>query len=143
MIWFTLSTDFLNTIMKVWNKMSNSKKLSISKIKKLLSLFKFIASPKSKDKATALSFLDPSSINDISESIYNILYNEKLNLNLSKSQKNKLKKIIKPNVRSFEDISKRKVPIKRRHTKIVQQVSGIGTILLTLISVLTSLLTKK
>ena len=110
--------------------MSNSKKLSISKIKKLLSLFKFIASQKSKDKATALSFLDQSSINDISESIYNILYNEKLNLNLSKSQKNKLKKIIKPNVRSFEDISKRKVPIKRRHTKIVQQGSGIGTILL-------------
>ena len=93
--------------------MSNSKKLSISKIKKLLSLFKFIASQKSKDKATALSFLDQSSINDISESIYNILYNEKLNLNLSKSQKNKLRKIIKPNVRSFEDISKRKVPIKR------------------------------
>ena len=78
--------------------MSNSKKLSISKIKKLLSLFKFIVSQKSKDKATALSFLDQSSINDISESIYNILYNEKLNLNLSKSQKTKLRKIIKPNV---------------------------------------------
>ena len=84
-----------------------------------------------------------NSINDISESIYNILYNEKLNLNLSKSQKYKLKKVIKPNVRSFEDISKRIVPIKRRHTKIVQQGSGIGTILLTLIPVLTSLLTKK
>ena len=123
--------------------MSSSKKLSISKIKKLLSLFKFIVSQKSKNKATALSFLDQSSINDISESIYNILYNETLNLNLSKSQKAKLKKIIKPNVRSFEDISKRNVPIQRRHTKIVQQGSGIGTILLTLIPVLTSLLTKK
>ena len=122
--------------------MSSSKKLSISKIKKLLSLFKFIVSQKSKNKATALSFLDQSSINDISESIYNILYNETLNLNLSKSQKAKLKKIIKPNVRSFEDISKRNVPIQRRHTKIVQQGSGIGTILLTLIPVLTSLLTK-
>ena len=123
--------------------MSSSKKLSISKIKKPLSLFKFIVSQKSKNKATALSFLDQSSINDISESIYNILYNETLNLNLSKSQKAKLKKIIKPNVRSFEDISKRNVPIQRRHTKIVQQGSGIGTILLTLIPVLTSLLTKK
>ena len=122
--------------------MSNSKKLSISKIKGFLSLFEFIASQKSKDKATALSFLDQSSINDISESIYNILYNEKLNLNLSKSQKYKLKKVIKPKVRSFDDISKRKDPIKRRRTKIVQQDSGIGTILLTLIPVLTSLLTK-
>ena len=123
--------------------MSNSKKLSISKIKRFLSLFKFIASQKSKDKATALSFLDQSSINDISESIYNILYNEKLNLNLSKARKAKLKKIIKPNSRIFEDISKRNIPVKRRHTKIIQQGTGIGTILLTLIPVLTSLLTKR
>jgi len=123
--------------------MSSSKKLSISKIKKLLSLFKFLVSQKSKNKANALSFLNSSSIDDISESIYNILYNEKLNLNFSKSQKAKLKKIIKPNVKSFEDISKRNVPINRRHTKIIQQGSGIGTILLTLIPVLTSLLTKK
>ena len=72
--------------------MSNSKKLSISKIKRLLSLFKFIASQKSKDRATALSFLDQSSIIDISEFIYNILYNEKLNLNLSKSQKKQIEK---------------------------------------------------
>ena len=123
--------------------MVNSKKLSISKIKKLLTLFKFIVSQRSDNKTTVLSFLDEKSINDISESIYNILYNEKLNLNLSKSQKYKLKKVIKPNVRSLEDISKRKVPIKRRHTKIVQQGSGNRTILLTLIPVLTSLLTKK
>ena len=123
--------------------MVNSKKLSISKIKKLLTLFKFIVSQRSDNKTTVLSFLDEKSINDISESIYNILYNEKLNLNLSKTRKAKLKKIIKPNSRIFEDISKRKVPIKRRHTKIVQQGSWIGTILLTLIPVLTSLLFKK
>ena len=107
-----------------------------------MSLSKSIVSQKSRNKATALSFLDQSSINDISESIYNVLYNEKLNLNLSKSQKTKLRKIIKPNVRNFEDISKRSVPIKRRHTKIIQQGAGIGTILLTLIPVLTALLTK-
>ena len=71
--------------------MSSSKKLSISKIKKLLSLFKFIVSQKSKNKANPLSFLNSSSIDDISESIYNILYNEKLNLNFSKSQKAILK----------------------------------------------------
>ena len=122
--------------------MSSSKKLSISKIKRLSSLFKLIVSQKSKNKSTALSFLDQSSINDISESIYNVLYNEKLNLNLSKSQKTKLRKIIKPNVRNFEDISKRSVPIKRRHTKIIQKGAGIRTILLH-IPVLTSLLTKK
>ena len=52
--------------------MSSSKKLSISKIKKLLSLFKFIVSQKSNNKANALSFLNSSSIDDISESIYNI-----------------------------------------------------------------------
>ena len=122
--------------------MINSKKLSISRIKKLLTLFKFIVSQRSENKTTALSFLDEKSINDISESIYNILYNEKLNLNLSKTRKAKLKKIIKPNSRIFEDISKRNIPVKRRHTKIIQQGTGIGTILLTLIPVLTSLLTK-
>jgi len=123
--------------------MSSSKNFRLVKLKKLLSLFKFIVSQKSNNEADALSFLNSSSIEDISESIYNILYNEKLNLNFSKSQKAKLKKIIKPNVKSFEDISKRNVPINRRHTKIIQQGSGIGTILLTLIPVLTSLLTKK
>ena len=123
--------------------MINSKKLSISKIKKLLTLFKFIVSQRSDNKTTVLSFLDENSINDISESIYNILYNEKLNLNLSKTRKAKLKKIIKPNSRIFEDISKRNIPVKRRHTKIIQQGTGIGTILLTLIPVLTSLLTKR
>ena len=68
--------------------MSSSKKLSISKIKKLLSLFKFIVSQKSNNKANALSFLNSSSIDDISESIYNILYKSNLYQNISKSQKN-------------------------------------------------------
>ena len=123
--------------------MINSKKLSISKIKKLLTLFKFIVSQRSDNKTTALSFLDENSINDISESIYNILYNEKLNTNLSNARKAKLKKIIKPNSRIFEDISKRNIPVKRRHTKIIQQGAGIDTILLTSIPVVTSRLTKQ
>ena len=55
--------------------MSRSKKLSISKIKKLLSLFRFIVSQKSNNKANALSFLNSSSVDDISESIYNLLNN--------------------------------------------------------------------
>jgi hypothetical protein len=87
--------------------------------------------------------LNEKSIDEISESIYNILYNEKLNLNLSKSQKTKLKRIIKSNVRSFEDISKKNIPVKKRQSKIIQQGAGIGTILFSLIPILTSLLTKK
>lgn len=122
--------------------MSNSKKLSVSRIKKLLSLFKFIVSQKSNNKTNCISFLNENSIDEISESIYNILYNEKLNTNLSKSQKAKLRKIIQPNSRSFEEISKRKVPVKTRRSKIIKQGSGIATILLTLIPVLTSLLAK-
>ena len=93
--------------------MSNSKKLSVSKIKKLIRLFKFIVSQKSNDKTTCLAFLNENSVDDISESIYNILYNEKLNLNLSKSQKSKLKRIIKPNAKSFENISKRNIPVRK------------------------------
>ena len=129
--------------MVVWNKMSNSKKLSVSKIKKLIRLFKFIVSQKSNDKTTCLAFLNENSVDDISESIYNILYNEKLNLNLSKSQKSKLKRIIKPNAKSFENISKRNIPVRKRQSSIVQHGSGIGTVLLTLIPILISLLSKK
>ena len=123
--------------------MSNSKKLSVSKIKKLLTLFKFIVSQKSNDKTTCLALLNENSVNDISESIYNILYNEKLNLNLSKSQKSKLKRIIKPNAKSFENISKRNIPVRKRQSSIVQHGAGIGSVLLTLIPILTSLLSKK
>ena len=75
-----------------------------------MSLFKFIASQKSKDKATALSFLDHSSINDISESIYNILYNEKLNLNLSKARKAKLKKSLNRIQESLKTYEKETFP---------------------------------
>ena len=123
--------------------MSNSKKLSVSKIKKLIRLFKFIVSQKSNDKTTCLAFLNENSVDNISESIYNILYNEKLNLNLSKSQKSKLKRIIKPNAKSFENISKRNIPVRKRQSSIVQHGAGIGTVLLTLIPILTSLLSKK
>ena len=123
--------------------MSNSKKLSVSKIKKLIRLFKFIVSQKSNDKTTCLAFLNENSVDDISESIYNILYNEKLNSNFSKSQKSKLKRIIKPNAKSFESISKRNIPVRKRQSNIVQHGTGIGTVLLTLIPILTSLLSKK
>ena len=123
--------------------MSNSKKLSVSKIKKLIRLFKFIVSQKSNDKTTCLALLNENSVDDISESIYNILYNEKLNLNLSKSQKSKLKRIIKPNAKSFENISKRNIPVRKRQSSIVQHGAGIGSVLLTLIPILTSLLSKK
>ena len=73
-------------IMVVWNKMSNSKKLSVSKIKKLLTLFKFIVSQKSNDKTTCLAFLNENSVDDISEPTYYILYDEILDSDLSKSQ---------------------------------------------------------
>ena len=123
--------------------MSNSKKLSVSKIKKLIRLFKFIVSQKSNDKTTCLAFLNENSVDDISESIYNILYNEKLNSNFSKSQKSKLKRISKPNAKSFKHISKTNIPVRKRQSSIVQHGTGIGTVLLTLIPILTSLLSKK
>ena len=67
--------------------MSKPKKLSLGKIKDLLTLFRYIVSQKSGNKGIVFKYLDDKSINSISESIYNLLYNEKLNLTLSKSQK--------------------------------------------------------
>ena len=123
-----------------------SKKLSPSKIKKLLLLFKYIAvqkAQKRENKIIVLKHLDNESIDNISDSIYNLLYNEKLSSKLSPSQKTKIKRIIKPNINSFEDISKKKIPSKRRQNKLVQHVAGIGAIFLTLIPILTSFLAKK
>ena len=123
--------------------MQNSKKLPLSKIKKLLILVKYIITQKSGNKNTVLKYLNDESINDISESIYNLLYNEKLNSLFSRPQKTKLKRIIKHNVKSFEDISRKKVPINKRKTKIIQHGKGIGTILLTLIPISSFLAKKK
>ena len=65
-------------------KMTKSKKLSISKIKKLLLLFKYIATQKRDNKIIVLKHLDNESIDNMSESIYNLLYNEfKKNENFS------------------------------------------------------------
>ena len=122
--------------------MSKPKKLSLGKIKDLLTLFRYIVSQKSGNKGIVFKYLDDKSISSISESIYNLLYNEKLNLTLSKSQKSKIKRIIKPNVRSFEDISRKKIPLGKRRNKIAQNGTGIGTILLTLIPILSSFLAK-
>ena len=123
--------------------MSKPKKLSLGKIKELINLFKYIVTQKPGYKGTVFKYLDDQSINNISESIYNLLYTEKLNLTLSKPQKSKIKKIIKTSPRSFEEISKKKTPLRKRRNKITQNGSGIGTILLTLIPILTSFLTKK
>ncbi len=64
--------------------MSKPKKLSLGKIKELLNLFKYIVTQKPGNRGTVFKYLDDKSINRISESIYNLLYNEKLNLTLSK-----------------------------------------------------------
>ena len=80
---------------------------------------------------------------NISESIYNLLYNENLNRILTKRQKSKLVKTIKSNLKIFEDIARKKIPSKIRKRKIIQSGSGIGTILLTLLPVISSLLFKK
>ena len=102
--------------------MSRPKKLSLGKIKKLLMLFRYIVSQKSGNKSIALKYLDDESIDSISESIFNLLYNEQLNLIFSKPQKRNLQRVIKHNVQSFEDISKKKPPIRKKRTKIIQTV---------------------
>ena len=91
-------------------KCQDQKNFRLVKLKNFCHYLNLLYHKNTNNKANALSFLNSSSVDDISESIYNILYNENLNLNLSKSQKTKLKKIIKPNVKVFEDISKRNVP---------------------------------
>ena len=118
-------------------------KLTPKKINDLLRLFKYILSQKREGKIEALRYLDDKGVDNISESIYNLLYNENLNRILTKRQKSKLVKTIKSNLKFFEDIARKKIPSKIRKRKIIQSGSGIGTILLTLLPVISSLLFKK
>ena len=106
-------------------------------------LFKYILAQKGEAKIDVLKYLDERGIDNISESIYNLLYNENLNHILTKSQKSKLVKTIKSNLSNFENIARKKIPSKIRKRKIIQSGTGIGTILLTLLPVISSLLFKK
>ena len=119
------------------------KKLTPKKINDLLRLFKYILAQKGEAKIDFLKYLDERGIDNISESIYNLLYNENLNHILTKSQKSKLVKTIKSNLSNFENIARKKIPAKIRKRKIIQSGSGVGTILLTLLPVISSLLFKK
>ena len=118
-------------------------KLTPKKINDLLRLFKYILGQKGEAKIDVLKYLDERGMVNISESIYNLLYNENLNHILTKSQKSKLVKTIKSNLSNFENIARKKIPSKIRKRKIIQSGTGIGTILLTLLPVISSLLFKK
>ena len=61
------------------------KKLSSKQISSLIELFKHISSQKGEEKITALKYIDDKGVNIISESIYNLLYNENLNDILTKN----------------------------------------------------------
>ena len=119
------------------------KKLTSKQISNLIELFKHISSQKGEEKITALKYLDDKGVDIISESIYNLLYNENLNDILTKNQKRQLIKIIGPNLYDFETIAKRNISGIRRKNKIIKFGSGIGTILLSLIPVISSLFLKK
>ena len=118
------------------------KKLTSKQISNLIELFKHISLQKG-EKITALKYLDDKGVDIISESIYNLLYNENLNDILTKNQKRQLIKIISPNLYDFETIAKRKISGIRRKNKIIKFGSGIGSILLSLLPVISSLFLKK
>ena len=120
-----------------------SKSISVKKIRNILNLFKFLTSQKKQNFSSALSFLDTDSIEHISETIYNLLYNEKLKTSMTSKQKNKIVKSIKPNLKSFEYSAKKHFPVSNRKKKILQSGTGLGLILSTLIPLISSLLLKK
>ena len=68
-----------------------SKKFTSKRLKYLIELFNHILSQRRKEKINVLKYLDDKGIDNISETIYHILYNEDLNKIFSKRQKiNKL-----------------------------------------------------
>ena len=87
-------------------------KLTPKKINDLLRLFKYILSQKREAKVDGLRYLDDKGVDNISESIYNLLYNKNLNQILTKRQKTKLVKTIKSNLNNFENIVRKKTSLK-------------------------------
>ena len=119
------------------------KKVSKIKIKRIVSLFKFLLNNSTSNRKFILQYLNDDAINLISESIYNLLYNESCKQSILPPNQRHLIKKLKSQKDSYEYIAKKSNPIKVKQKKIVQVGSGLGVILASLLPILTSLIIPK
>ena len=73
-----------------------------------------------------IKFLNEKGIKLLSESVYNVIFND---LSLTKGEKKKLRKYYKDKENIFRSISKKSNSIKRRRALLIQHGASLGNLL--------------
>ena len=84
-----------------------------------------------------IRFLNDDGIKLLSESVYNVIFND---LSLTKAEKKKLRKLYKDKEKVFSTIGKKNNSIKRRRALLIQHGGSLGTLLSTAANSLSSLI---
>lgn len=106
------------------------------KFKDKYALYQSITKVPDSLKHHILKHLDDSSIDDICECLYNIVFTD---LNLSKQKKQFLKNHIQKSLPNIKKITNRNVSVSKRRHALIQHGSGLGIILSTILPFLAKL----
>lgn len=85
-----------------------------------------LKSCKPETRVHIIKFLNEKGIKLLSESVYNVIFND---LSLSKAEKRKLRKFYKDKEHIFRSISKKSNSIKRRRSLLIQHGGSLGNLL--------------
>jgi len=85
-----------------------------------------------------IKHLDDKGINDVCECLYNVIFTD---LKLSKKKRATLKKHIR-NFPQIKQLTNANIAVSKRRTALVQNGSGLGLILSTVLPLLTSLFSR-
>ena len=91
-----------------------------------LALINILKKSKPEVRCRLINYLNPEGIRVLSEVVYNVLFNK---LELSKSQKLRIKKEYQKEKKNLKEISKRRSSVKKRRKLLSQHGGGLGTIL--------------
>lgn len=87
-------------------------------------------------KQHIIKHLDDSSINDICECLYNVVFTD---MNLSKQKKHFLRQHIKKSMPNIRQMTNKNVSVSKRRQALSQHGNGIGLILSTILPFLSKL----
>lgn len=103
----------------------SNKTISQKNIQNILYYLNIYVHKKNQNANLALKFLNDETIDDISEEIHNLLYNENLKAVISKKQKNKILKIIQPNSKNLKLFQRDIFQLLKEKIKLFKQDLGL------------------
>ena len=125
------------------NKIKISSKCNrdkISSLDKRIKLIKALKRLTDEERSIVLNFFDYKGVNEICEIARNVLFNE---TTVRKNNREKLRQHLIPNKSSYEYLSHKKNPAKKRKNILVQEGKGIGLILASALPFLINLFKKR